>query len=560
MKTHSTTSIRLLRLLGLLLIFVLFGAAAGIQQASAAEPPPQPTPTDVPNFEGVGSGLTPVGVQSGTVEGGPPQGVDKYSGCVFVWDVWTEDNSGIAGTFEPEDWIYLYMYVDNECYPFVSPNTLFWWQLWSPGDVSQLSHQEYFYVPTGAGQYWWEGQFTATPPMGTWTYKGTTSYYGGTNFDTTTFKVVPKAPTGVSATDGTYTDKVRISWTASHGATSYKVYRATTSGGSGSLIGSPAGTSFDDTTATPGTTYYYTVRGCVSVGCGSYSYQNSGWRAVGPTIPPTPTGVSASDGTYTDRVRVSWSSSSGATYYKVFRNTSNTTSGVTTLASHDVASPYDDTSATPGTTYYYWVKACNSAGCSGYSSSNSGWRASTGPTGPTFSDVPSSHWAYSYIEAIAKAGLTSGYPDGTYRPENRVTRAEMAVFLLNGMGVTAPPTNGSHPFTDIGGHWAEQFIEELFDQGITGGYPDGTYRPQNLVTRAEMAVFILKGVGVTPPAPNGSHPFSDVTGHWAEIFIEELYDQAITGGYPDGTYRPENRVTRAEMAVFLVNAFGLPLP
>jgi len=181
-------------------------------------------------------------------------------------------------------------------------------------------------------------------------------------------------------------------------------------------------------------------------------------------------------------------------------------------------------------------------------------------SGDTFSDVNSTHWAYLYIEAIAKAGLTSGYPDGTYRPENRVTRAEMAVFLLNGMGVTAPALDGSHPFIDVAGHWAEQFIEELYDQGITGGYPDGTYRPQNLVTRAEMAVFLLKGIGVNPPGLDGSHPFSDVTGHWAEIFIEELFDQGITGGYPDGTYRPENRVTRAEMAVFLVNTFGLPLP
>ena len=178
----------------------------------------------------------------------------------------------------------------------------------------------------------------------------------------------------------------------------------------------------------------------------------------------------------------------------------------------------------------------------------------------TFSDVTFDHWAYLYVEAIADAGLTGGYPDGTYRPENRVTRAEMAVFLLNALGISPGPLPGEPSFSDIDGHWAEIYIEELYDQKITGGYPDGTYRPENRVTRAEMAVFLLKGIGVNPPPIDGSHPFSDIEGHWAEIFIEELEDQGITGGYPDGTYRPENRVTRAEMAVFLVNTFGIPLP
>jgi len=177
-----------------------------------------------------------------------------------------------------------------------------------------------------------------------------------------------------------------------------------------------------------------------------------------------------------------------------------------------------------------------------------------------FSDVPPNHWASDWIEGIYNASITSGYPDGTYRPEDPVTRAEMAVFLLNGMGVSPPPINGSHPFSDINGHWAENYIEELYDQSITGGYPDGTYRPEKRVTRAEMAVFLLNSMAISPPSINESHPFTDISGHWAEIFIEELFDQGITGGYPDGTYRPENRVTRAEMAVFLVNAFGITIP
>jgi hypothetical protein len=184
----------------------------------------------------------------------------------------------------------------------------------------------------------------------------------------------------------------------------------------------------------------------------------------------------------------------------------------------------------------------------------------------TFPDVPMNHWAWQFVETIFSEGLTSGYPDGTYRPDNPVTRAEMAVFIkkgIHGSTYTPPTPDGSHPFSDISGHWAEAWIEDLFDEGFTTGFPDGTYRPDNQVTRAEIAVFLKKaihGSAYTSPAPDGSHPFSDIAGHWAEAWIEDLYDEGITTGFPDGTYRPENRVTRAEMAVFLVNAFGLPLP
>jgi hypothetical protein len=185
---------------------------------------------------------------------------------------------------------------------------------------------------------------------------------------------------------------------------------------------------------------------------------------------------------------------------------------------------------------------------------------------PTFPDVPSGHWAWQFVETIFSEGLTSGYPDGTYRPDNPVTRGEMAVFIkkgIHGSTYTPPAPDGSHPFDDIAGHWAEAWIEDLYDEGFTSGFPDGTYRPENQVTRAEIAVFLKKaihGSAYTSPTPDGSHPFSDIAGHWAEAWIEDLYDEGITTGFPDGTYRPENHVTRAEMAVFLVNAFSLPLP
>ena len=187
----------------------------------------------------------------------------------------------------------------------------------------------------------------------------------------------PAAPTGVSASDGTYTDKVRVSWTASSGATYYKVFRNTSNSHSGEteLTSSHGASPYDDTSATPSTTYYYWVQACNTGGCSGYSSYDTGYRSTAPTPPAPPTGVSASDDLYTTKVEVLWNASSGATYYKVFRNTSNTHAGETTLTSSHTASPYDDTSATPGTTYWYWVQACNTSGCSTYSSYDTGRRA-----------------------------------------------------------------------------------------------------------------------------------------------------------------------------------------
>jgi hypothetical protein len=91
----------------------------------------------------------------------------------------------------------------------------------------------------------------------------------------------PPPPLNVQASDGTYDDKVRITWNSVAGATSYEIYRASSSGGSKSNLGEVSGTAFDDTLASPGTTYYYWAKACNSFGCSNeYSSYNSGWRAL----------------------------------------------------------------------------------------------------------------------------------------------------------------------------------------------------------------------------------------------------------------------------------------
>jgi fibronectin type 3 domain-containing protein len=183
--------------------------------------------------------------------------------------------------------------------------------------------------------------------------------------DTGWRKLLP--PANVQATDGTYTDKVRVTWTASLGATSYKVYRAESAAGTKVYRGYTAGVYFDDTTATPGITYYYFVVAYRSASFSDYSTYNTGYRKLLP-----PANVQASDGTYTDKVRVTWTASLGATSYKVYRATSAT--GTKVYRGLATGTYFDDTTATPGITYYYWVVAYRGSSYSAYSLYNTGWR------------------------------------------------------------------------------------------------------------------------------------------------------------------------------------------
>jgi len=183
----------------------------------------------------------------------------------------------------------------------------------------------------------------------------------------------------------------------------------------------------------------------------------------------------------------------------------------------------------------------------------------------TFTDVPLTHWAVSYIERLYLAGITGGCSANpmAYCPAAYVNRAQMAVFLLRGKYGSAytPPAASGAMFSDVpANYWAAAWIENLASEGITSGCGGGKYCPENVVTRAQMAVFLLRGkhgTGYTPPAATGI--FGDVpSNHWAAAWIEQLSAEGITGGCGNGNYCPESAVSRDQMAVFLVKTFNLP--
>jgi hypothetical protein len=188
-------------------------------------------------------------------------------------------------------------------------------------------------------------------------------------------------------------------------------------------------------------------------------------------------------------------------------------------------------------------------------------------TGATFIDVPETHWAWNFIELLFASGITSGCSADPpmFCPDQTVTRAQMAVFLergINGAGFVPPPVGSSTGFNDVPpDYWAAGFIKQLVTDRITVGCGGGNYCPESPVTRAQMAVFLLRskyGASYQPPDVGTSTGFGDVpVDYWAGAFIKQLVAESITVGCGGGNYCPESPITRAEMAVFLVRTFNL---
>ncbi|MBI3986815.1 MAG: VCBS repeat-containing protein [Lentisphaerae bacterium] len=195
------------------------------------------------------------------------------------------------------------------------------------------------------------------------------------------------APTNVGASDGAYSNKIHVSWTGPAEATDYEVWRATNANTAlATRLTGLSETDYDDTAVTRGLTYYYWVKAKNPRGESDYSQPDTGG-----TPPLAPGGVSASDGTFTDSIRVSWNAANTATGYEVWRN-GTIDSSVATLLTTALETNLIDVTAEIGTRYYYWVKASNPYGISGLSGSDFGWRALEPPVGVSATDGASTNY------------------------------------------------------------------------------------------------------------------------------------------------------------------------
>ncbi|OCA85008.1 hypothetical protein A8F95_09920 [Bacillus wudalianchiensis] len=171
----------------------------------------------------------------------------------------------------------------------------------------------------------------------------------------------------------------------------------------------------------------------------------------------------------------------------------------------------------------------------------------------SFSDVKADFWAYKEINFMVNKGYISGYADGTFRPNQPITRGQAAKILAQILEFTKNKETNQTVFQDVTAQ--NEFLPYicfLHEKGIMTGYKDGTFRPNELLTRAQMAsivatAFHLKG--------QPTKPFSDIRkDHWAAKSIDALAANGIALGNSNGTFGPNQQVTRAQAAAFLYRA------
>ncbi|HEX9062094.1 MAG TPA: S-layer homology domain-containing protein, partial [Clostridia bacterium] len=189
-------------------------------------------------------------------------------------------------------------------------------------------------------------------------------------------------------------------------------------------------------------------------------------------------------------------------------------------------------------------------------------KSSAPNTEAIFDDVPVDHWANGYIAAMYHAKIIKGYPDGKFYPNKLVTRAEFAKMMMLAAG-KSPINNGTSSFADINANtdWCSPFVESA-KYYLTGYTENGSsvFRPNMLAIREDMAVATVKLKGYQDSVYN-LKTIQDMFSDYSTIsdglrkFVSIAIEKKIMNGYPEGAFKPQNGITRAEAATLLYNAF-----
>lgn len=168
-----------------------------------------------------------------------------------------------------------------------------------------------------------------------------------------------------------------------------------------------------------------------------------------------------------------------------------------------------------------------------------------------YSDVPSTHGFYQEIMFLKSKGVVGDA--AKFGVNNKVTREEVAVMVSKAVGLSGKQT--STKFKDVPASLASSgYINSAVKEGIIQGFPDGTFKPKEIVNRGQMAIFLARGFKLTDESKT---VFKDISTNMASYSsIKKIVQKNITVGYPDGTFKPNDSLTKGQIAAFLARAMG----
>ncbi|WP_066424095.1 DUF1565 domain-containing protein [Anabaena sp. 4-3] len=188
-------------------------------------------------------------------------------------------------------------------------------------------------------------------------------------------------------------------------------------------------------------------------------------------------------------------------------------------------------------------------------------------SGTGFTDVAANYWAKNYIEALAAQNIIAGFPDGSFKPNDPVTRAQFATIITKAL--TPPAKRAPIDFRDVSRNfWAYPAIQAAYSSQFVSGYPDGTFKPQQEIPRVQALVALANGLGLTADNQNIISIYADAAQipNYAVGPVAAATSKQLVINYPNiNQLNPNRPATRAEVAAFvyqaLVNAGrAQPLP
>ncbi|MFJ8530352.1 family 10 glycosylhydrolase [Bacillus sp. NPDC094106] len=284
------------------------------------------------------------------------------------------------------------------------------------------------------------------------------------------------------------------------------------------------------------------------------------------SAPSNPSEISVTDGS--NGATISWNNNAGndVAYFVVYRfnkgqqiDGNSSSAIVTTIRNNgSKAQSYVDRAVTNSSDYTYAISAVDRLHNESDIVPVSTPEPKPGPK-TKFKDVPTNHWALTYINFLAEKKIISGFPDGTFKPEDGLTRVQAILMILNEKGIK-DLSNVSNPnFIDVNPstYWYKE-IAKAVELGIVKGKVNDNgqkyFDPNGVLTRAEMATILTSNYNL-----KGTHSeeFSDVPkGYWAHSYIQSLAKNGIVVGYGNGMFGPEDPLTREQFATMMARTIN----